>query len=347
MAFKFALAKRAVAMLFIALWLGALKLTFGIWPVRKNDPHQPSWAHRRKKPRSSGSDECPVKCERGRPRSGKAETLSPRANDRPRVPRGQGPSRPVARLARLSGAVAHGWPLRHQEALSALRARPVLDHHQPRRLHPWLELHLQSAGGRRKPRSFLPFVAFGFIAWQFISQLVLDGCNVFIANGPIIQQLQAPLSIYIYQTIWRHLIILAHNLLIYVLIALLYGLWPSWQTLLVVPGIILVCINGVSIGMLLGTLCARFRDIPPIVQTITQMMFLLTPILWRPNQIPGRELFYLLNPFYYLVEIIRAPLEGRAPSLFVWTVVLAMTAAGFVVSLLFFSRFRNRIVYWL
>ena len=32
--------------------------------------------------------------------------------------------------------------------------------------------------------SFLPFVAFGFIAWQFISQLVLDGCNVFIANGP-------------------------------------------------------------------------------------------------------------------------------------------------------------------
>ena len=47
--------------------------------------------------------------------------------------------------------------------------------------------------------SFLPFVAFGFIAWQFISQLVLDGCNVFIAHGPIIQQLRAPLSIYIYQ----------------------------------------------------------------------------------------------------------------------------------------------------
>jgi ABC-type polysaccharide/polyol phosphate export permease len=40
-------------------------------------------------------------------------------------------------------------------------------------------------------------------------------------------------------------------------------------------------------------------------------------------------------------------LEGEAPSLFVWTVVLAFTAVGFVVSLLFFSRFRNRIVYWL
>jgi ABC-type polysaccharide/polyol phosphate export permease len=242
--------------------------------------------------------------------------------------------------------VAHGWPVRHQEALSALLARPF-----------WITISLGAfilglsfiysplVGG--EAGSFLPFVAFGFIAWQFISQLVLDGCTVFIANGPIIQQLQAPLSIYIYQTVWRHLIILAHNLLIYVLIALTYGLLPSWQTLLVVPGIILVGINGISIGMLLGTLSARFHDIPPIVQTITQMMFLLTPILCRPDQVPGRELFYLLNPFYYLVEIIREPLEGSAPSLFIWTVVLAVTAAGFVVSLLFFSRFRNRIVYLL
>jgi ABC-type polysaccharide/polyol phosphate export permease len=193
--------------------------------------------------------------------------------------------------------------------------------------------------------SFLPFVAFGFIAWQFISQLVLDGCNVFIANGPIIQQLRAPLSIYIYQTVWRHLIILAHNLLIYVLIAVVYGIWPTWQTLLVIPGILLVSINGMSFGI--GTLCARFRDIPPIVATVTQMMFLLTPILWRPDQIPGREFLFVFNPFFYLVQVIREPLEGVSPSLFIWAVAVGLTVVGFLVSLLFFSRFRNRIVYWL
>jgi len=196
-------------------------------------------------------------------------------------------------------------------------------------------------------KSFLPFIAFGFIAWQFISQLLMDGCNVFIANGPIIQQLRAPLSIYIYQTVWRHLIILAHNFLIYVVVAVAYGIWPSFQTLLVIPGILLVCINGMSFGMLFGTLCARFRDIPPIVTTITQMMFLLTPILWRPDQVPGREFVYELNPFFYLVQVIREPLEGVSPSLFIWSVTVGLTAVGFLVSLLFFSRFRNRIVYWL
>jgi ABC-2 type transport system permease protein len=200
-------------------------------------------------------------------------------------------------------------------------------------------------GGNMK--SFLPFIAFGFIGWQFISQLVLDGCNVFIVNGPIIHQLRAPLSVYIYQTLWRHLIILGHNLLLYVLIAVGYGLWPTWQTLLVIPGIILVSINGISFCMLLGTLCARFRDIPPIVTTVMQMMFLLTPILWRPDQMSHRSFIYIYNPFYYLLQIIRQPLEGISPSLFVWSLAIAMTAVGFVVSLLFFSRFRDRIVYWL
>jgi homopolymeric O-antigen transport system permease protein len=195
--------------------------------------------------------------------------------------------------------------------------------------------------------SYLPYLAFGFVAWQLISNLVIEGCNVFIANAPIIQQLRAPLSIYIYQMVWRHLIILAHNMLIYVAVAVFAGLWPTWQTLLIVPGLLLVCINGVSLGMLLGTLCARFRDIPPIVATITQMMFLLTPILWHPDQIPGRWMLVAFNPFYYLLEVVRQPLLGQSPPLLVWSVASALTLAGFIVALGFFSRFRNRIVYWL
>ena len=46
-------------------------------------------------------------------------------------------------------------------------------------------------------------------------------------------------------------------------------------------------------------------------------------------------------------QVIREPLEGVSPSLFIWSVTVGLTAVGFLVSLLFFSRFRNRIVYWL
>jgi lipopolysaccharide transport system permease protein len=55
----------------------------------------------------------------------------------------------------------------------------------------------------------------------------------------------------------------------------------------------------------------------------------------------------LFSPCYYLVEIIRQPLQGNAPSLFVWGVASGLTVFGFVVALIFFSRFRDRVVYWL
>jgi ABC-2 type transport system permease protein len=200
--------------------------------------------------------------------------------------------------------------------------------------------------GGGNSEGYLQYVAFGFIVWQFISLLVIEACNVFIVNGPIIEQLTAPLSIYIYEFIWKNLIILVHNILLYVLIVLIFGPLPTWATLLFIPAIILVCINGVSIGMLLGTLCTRFRDIPPIVGTIVQMMFLLTPIFWRAEQMPGRQLLVVLNPFYYFIELLRQPLLGNAPSLHTWMVALGITLIGLCVAIPFFSRFHDRIAYW-
>ena len=59
-------------------------------------------------------------------------------------------------------------------------------------------------------------------------------------------------------------------------------------------------LNGVWIGVTLGGLSARFRDVPPIVASIMQVAFFLTPIFWTPSALPSRELFVHLNPFYYL-----------------------------------------------
>jgi ABC-2 type transport system permease protein len=193
---------------------------------------------------------------------------------------------------------------------------------------------------------YAAYVAFGVIAWQFVSMLVIESCNVFIVNSLTIRQLRAPLSIYVYEVIWKNLLILAHNLLIYIVIVVIFGVWPTWATLLVIPGIFLVCLNGVWVGMLLGPLCARFRDIPPVMATIVQMMFLLTPILWRPDQVPGREFLVVFNPFYYFSELIREPLLGSAPTQFVWSVALLITALGFSMAIPFYSRFRDRVAYW-
>jgi ABC-2 type transport system permease protein/lipopolysaccharide transport system permease protein len=195
-------------------------------------------------------------------------------------------------------------------------------------------------------RDYIPYVATGMIIFSLISTLASEGAYVFIASSSLILQLRAPLSIYIYQTVWRNVLIFAHNITIFILLILLGRASLSWTFILAIPGLLLVLIFGIWLGLILGTLSARFRDVPPIVSSILQVAFFLTPIFWLPQAIPDRIWFIQLNPFFYLVEIVRSPLLGKVPSLTVWAVVIGMNIVAGVVAVSFFARYRERVAYW-
>ena len=193
---------------------------------------------------------------------------------------------------------------------------------------------------------YLPFLAAGFILWGLISSLIIDGTRVFISAEGLIRQLPAPLSVHVYRLIWSNLISFAHNIWIYVLVALWYGLAPGWPMMLAMPALLLVLLNAFWMALLLGVVSARFRDIPLVVSSLMQVMFFITPVIWKPEMLPGRALILNLNPFHHLVEIMRAPLLGQVPALENWVAVIVVTLGGWAVALWFFSAYRWRLAYW-
>jgi ABC-2 type transport system permease protein len=193
---------------------------------------------------------------------------------------------------------------------------------------------------------YLPFIAAGFILWGLIANLILDGTRAFIGAEGLIRQLPAPLSVHVYRVLWSNLITFAHNAWIFVLVALWYGFNPGWTALLALPALLLLMLNGFWMALLLGLLSARFRDIPLVVANVVQVMFFITPVIWKPNMLPGRAIILDLNPFHHLLEILRAPLLGRVPTLDNWAAVLLITLVGWAVALWFFSTYRWRLAYW-
>jgi ABC-2 type transport system permease protein/lipopolysaccharide transport system permease protein len=193
---------------------------------------------------------------------------------------------------------------------------------------------------------YLPYVATGMIVFSLISTLATEGSTVFIGSASLILQLRVPLSIYIYQMIWRNLLIFAHNISIYVIVLVFAKIDIGWNFFLSFVGLFLVVLNGVWIGVILGGLSARFRDVPPIVASIMQVAFFLTPIFWFPGSLPSRELFVHLNPLYYLIEVVRMPLLGKTPPLSMWLVVIGLNCVGALVAVSFYARYRSRIAYW-
>ncbi|WP_119461619.1 ABC transporter permease [Rhodospirillaceae bacterium SYSU D60014] len=196
-------------------------------------------------------------------------------------------------------------------------------------------------------REYVPHLTLGFISWQLINGLVSDGCKVFISAEAWIKSVRSPLSLFVWQLTWRHLVIAAHNMLVYVGVALLLGIWCGLEGLLVVPGLLLVLANAVWVMLLVGILCARFRDIPPIVSSLMRLAFFVTPILWMPDQLGTRSHLALFNPFTYFVEVLRGPLLGYVPSAATWMLALAVTIVGWSVTWPMFVRFRGRVPYWL
>ncbi len=193
---------------------------------------------------------------------------------------------------------------------------------------------------------YLPYLSCGFVVWGLISTLILDGANSFISAEHIMRQLPAPVSTFAYRTVWSSLITFAHNIWIFVFVSVIFGLNPGWGVLVAIPALALILFNGVWIGLLFGLLSARFRDIPLIVASVVQVMFFITPVIWKPSMLPGRALLLDLNPFYHLVEVLRAPLLGGVPSWENWAAVLLITIVGWAVTLFFYTAYRWRIVYW-
>jgi lipopolysaccharide transport system permease protein len=196
-------------------------------------------------------------------------------------------------------------------------------------------------------RQLMPYVCVGLIVWSFISSIMLDAGSLFTGSESYIKQVRLPYLLYVFRFVWSKTIIFAHDFPIFIVVALCFGAWPGAVAFAAIPAFLLLVLNGALISVSLGLLSARFRDIPRIVTSLTQIVFLITPILWTPEMLGPRIYLAYGNPFFHLIEIVRRPLLGSLPLAEAVWVSLLVTVLNLVVAVALFSRFRARIAYWL
>lgn len=193
---------------------------------------------------------------------------------------------------------------------------------------------------------YLPTLAIGLILWGIINGLVTGSCTVFAKSGHAMRQIRLPFTVYIFQFVWEQTLTFLHNFLIYILVALFFGINPGLHVFLFVPALALILLNGVFISMILGPFCARFRDVPMIVASVMQIAFFMTPIIWSVDRMPQRAWLLTANPFYHFIEIVRSPLLGKTGTIENWAVSIGITLVMACVATAFFARTRSRIAYW-
>jgi len=147
--------------------------------------------------------------------------------------------------------------------------------------------------------------------------------------------------------VMRNVLVLAHNIIVIVMVFALLLIWPGWHALLAVPALTIWIVDALALALLLGCFCARFRDIQPIVNSVMQIAFFVSPVIWKADQLGPRVKLLPLNPFFDLLEIVRAPLLGTIPSITVWLGAVLSSLALCSIAWGLFARTRGRIAFWL
>jgi lipopolysaccharide transport system permease protein len=196
-------------------------------------------------------------------------------------------------------------------------------------------------------QTYLPYLTLGFVVWAFISTCVKESCQAFGSHADMIKQIRVPFSVHVLRVLWANVIVFLHTIVIIVPIWLYFRQSPQLVGILALPGLLLIALNLVWVGVVLAVLNSRFRDISQIVETLLQIAVFATPIMWPVSALGEHAFIVEINPIYHLIELVRAPLTGHAPAALSWMVAVGGLAVGLLVAALLLRRVERRIVYWL
>jgi ABC-2 type transport system permease protein len=110
-------------------------------------------------------------------------------------------------------------------------------------------------------------------------------------------------------------------------------------------------INCVWVSFCFGILSTRYRDIGPLLASLVQLLFFMTPIIWNASTLEqqgaGRwSKIIELNPLLHYLDILRAPLLGADQEPRHWVVVGVLTVLGWCAAALALRQYRARVPYW-
>ncbi len=195
--------------------------------------------------------------------------------------------------------------------------------------------------------TFLPYVALGIVFFGVMTGTVTEGCETFVQAAGMLSQTSLPMFTFVWRTVFRNIINLAHHLVIVVAVLVFYGFWRTADAPLALVGVALMLANASWASLLVGIASARFRDIPQIVTSVMQFAIFFTPVFWPTDRFKAHRAVLDLNPFYHLLHAVRAPLLGEAVEAHTYVILVTMAVVGWGFTFAVFARTRRRIVHYL
>ena len=186
------------------------------------------------------------------------------------------------------------------------------------------------------PKEFIPLVFSGLNPWLFLSGTA-DGATIaFIGAEGYLKQTNVNAQIFPLRIALLNFVNLLYALLAFLAVYLV--LQPAKfgaVMLLTIPGLVIIFLFALGLANIAASINLNVRDFQPMQSLVFQGLFYATPIIFPASMLAERgfAIFYELNPFYYILEVVKMPIQGNIVPASVFLVALALALVVFGVSI--------------
>lgn len=193
--------------------------------------------------------------------------------------------------------------------------------------------------------SFALYLFCGLVIWNLFSGVITTLIGAFSGAGPLLTRTYFPPEAPMVAGLTTVLLQVAIELSILLFIMILLTN-ISWTWIILVPIFALMACFAFGVGLIMGLMNIRFRDVGYLVGIGLQVLFYSTPIVYPMNMVPeGAQNLLRLNPLSAYVNAVRQCVYAlEMPTATNWLVMGTTAAVSLVGGWYVFSRWAPTVI---
>jgi ABC-2 type transport system permease protein len=141
----------------------------------------------------------------------------------------------------------------------------------------------------------------GIVFWNYFSEATTNCVNCLVSREAILRKIRFPRMVVPLAVSLTAMFNFGMNFIVVIVFALVSGIAPSWSWLELIPIVLSFMALATGVGMFLSVMYVRFRDVAPIWEVLSQVLFYATPIMYTAANYKSLEHIALINPLAVLM----------------------------------------------
>lgn len=184
------------------------------------------------------------------------------------------------------------------------------------------------------------FVVAGVLPWTYFAEALRRSATGLVTNSDLVRKVYFPRLVIPLAGVASPIADFGFGLLLLLGLMIWHGAAPTWSLLTLPLWTLATLALALSLGLWLGPLNVRYRDIMHTLPFVTQIWMFATPVAYPLSIVPEKwRTLYSLNPMVGIIEGFRWSLLGTGqPDLRAVTIALVLIAAALLSGLIYFRR---------